>query len=67
MADAIEAIEDGIVWTRVQVVWENQVASTLYYYRYRGCIHDFIIIEPVRKSYRFVMRMGGVRGKQSVD
>ena len=36
MADAIEAIEDGIVWTRVQVVLDNQVASIQYDYRCRG-------------------------------
>lgn len=43
-----DAIEDEIVWTRVQVVLENHVASILYYYKCRGCIHDFIVIVLVR-------------------
>jgi hypothetical protein len=45
-----DAIEDGIVRSRVQVVLEKQVALILYYYRCRGCIYDCIVIERVRSQ-----------------
>lgn len=45
MADAIEV---EIVRSKVQEAWDNQVASARYYYKYRGFVYDFIIIERVR-------------------
>lgn len=36
-----DAIEDEIVRSKMHVVLKNQVVLMLYYYRCRGCIHDF--------------------------
>jgi hypothetical protein len=53
-----DAIEDGIVRTKVQVVSKNLAAAVPMCNRHRGCTHVFIVIELLMKSNRFVMRMG---------